>query len=193
MWISVINILSCSRHLKGDLIDWESASWQKTNAVVRDLKWDDVCNIQDERINVAFSYPRTMPRLRLICSALNATVSTVDKDTSYEDLFGLFNPNWTSLRGPSRWDHVWVGWSDAHNEGNFTHVSTREPMETDETNVRWRAGEPNGGREENCVALNDEELVDVPCFWVLSGFCHMHPRPRMKLRGENWIRAISKV
>ena len=96
---------------KGDLVDWESASWQKANANERYLKWDDVCKIQDERIHAAFSFPRTMPRLRLICSALNATVSIVDEDTSHRDLFGLLKTNWTSMKGPARKDHVWVGWS----------------------------------------------------------------------------------
>ena len=60
---------------------------------------------------MAFSFSRTMPRLKMICSALNATVSVVDGETSYRDLFGLLNQNWTSMEGPARKDHVWVGWS----------------------------------------------------------------------------------
>ena len=76
---------------------------------------------------------------------------------------------------------------DDTNEGNFTHVSTKDPMSIG-PNVKWRAGEPNGRREENCVALNYGDLVDVPCSWVLAGFCYMHPRPRMKLRGSKGCR-----
>ena len=72
---------------------------------------------------------------------------------------------------------------DATDEGNFTHVSTKESM-VGGINVKWMAGEPNGRREENCVALNYDKLNDVPCSWNLAGFCNINPMPRMKLRGK---------
>ena len=94
-------------------MDWETASWKQTNTIERHIRREELCKIQNERIHVPFTFPRTMPRLRLICSALNGTVSIVDKDTTHHDLFGLLNTNWTSLEveGLTRKDHVWVGWT----------------------------------------------------------------------------------
>ena len=96
---------------RGSLVDWESASWQKTNIIERLFRRAEICKVQDERIHVPFTFPRTMARLKLICSALNGTVSIVGNDTSHDDLFGLLRTNWTSLEGLTKKDHVWLGWS----------------------------------------------------------------------------------
>ena len=42
--------------------------------------------------------------IELASSALNATVSVVDVETSPEELIERFNPNWTSMAGPARKD-----------------------------------------------------------------------------------------
>ena len=98
---------------RGDLVDWETASWKQTNTIERHFRREGICKIQNDRIHVPFTFPRTMPRLRLICSALNGTVSIVDEATTHRDLFGLLPTNWTSLEveGLTRKDHVWVGWT----------------------------------------------------------------------------------
>ena len=85
---------------------------------------------------------------------------------------------------PFKVDSFWAGWDDEENDGTFADANTGEPL-TSEMFKPFYPGEPNGGTLENCVmvwALRDA-WNDLSCDRYLTGFCHVHRKPRFKIRG----------
>ena len=83
---------------------------------------------------------------------------------------------------------IWAGWDDEREEGTFSNTNTGAPLSTDLD--LWYAGEPNGGRLENCamVWVPRKAWNDLKCKEHLTGFCYIGARPRIKMRG-----AIQKI
>ena len=80
---------------------------------------------------------------------------------------------------------IWAGWDDERKEGTFSNTNTGAPLSTDLD--LWYAGEPNGGRLENCamVWVPRKAWNDLKCQEHLTGFCYIGARPRIKMRGAN--------
>ena len=78
----------------------------------------------------------------------------------------------------------WAGWDDISTEGIFRDANTGGPM-SNELDL-WYAGEPNGGRMENCamVWVRKNAWNDLRCTASCFGFCYIDTRPRTKMRGD---------
>jgi hypothetical protein len=109
------------------------------------------------------------------------------KQGSHDDLIKIFE---TIARALSA--RYWSGWSDAVQESNYTSIYTGEPIPADFR--PFAAGEPNGGKIENCIVVkrgkNSWNWNDLPCSEPSYTFCHMKARPRFILRGEVTLYAL---
>ena len=85
---------------------------------------------------------------------------------------------------------IWAGWDDEMEEGTFSNANTEEPLTKDLD--LWYAGEPNGGRMENCamVWVPRKAWNDLSCSAYCHGFCHLEARPRIKMRGAIFQQVI---
>ena len=77
----------------------------------------------------------------------------------------------------------WAGWDDERQEGTFRDPNTGASM-SNKLDL-WYAGEPNGGRMENCaiVWVRRQAWNDLSCNDFCYGFCRIEARPRTKMRG----------
>ena len=77
----------------------------------------------------------------------------------------------------------WAGWDDERKEGTFQNPNTGNSLS--KCLDLWYAGEPNGGRMENCamVWVPRKAWNDLSCTDFCHGFCHIEARPRTKMRG----------
>lgn len=78
---------------------------------------------------------------------------------------------------------IWAGWDDEREEGTFQNTDTGAPL-SNKLDL-WYAGEPNGGRMENCaiVWVPRKAWNDLRCDDFCHGFCRIEARPRTKIRG----------
>ncbi|XP_013791663.1 C-type lectin domain family 3 member A-like, partial [Limulus polyphemus] len=71
-------------------------------------------------------------------------------------------------------DFIWVGMDDQEEEGKWIHADS-SLVTTDEVATLWLAGEPNGGKTENCGAMLglkwDYQLGDSICSNNQAFFC----------------------
>ena len=83
---------------------------------------------------------------------------------------------------------MWTGWIKTSSLGLFKHVNA--PFNKVNESVlsiyhTWHAGEPNGGKKEDCVLMYiNGEIFDVPCKNMgACGICHVSTLPVFKIRG----------
>ena len=60
------------------------------------------------------------------------------------------------------------------NEGTFVWESTHNMSRG--VAAHWESGQPNGGSKENCVAVKNGEIWDVPCNKALRFVCQKRPQ-----------------
>ncbi len=82
----------------------------------------------------------------------------------------------------------WTGWDDIDEEDVYRNGINNEVIVRNGGSGQWwpfYSGKPNGGRMENCAALNvfSGGWNDIDCGKDLLGFCRMPVRLRFKLRG----------
>ena len=78
---------------------------------------------------------------------------------------------------------IWTGWDDEREEGTFRNTISGAAM-SNKLDL-WYAGEPNGGRMENCanIWVPRRAWNDLTCEQPCHGFCYIEARPRTKMRG----------
>ena len=93
------------------------------------------------------------------------TINSIDKVHTKAIEFSQ-GPKILSNSGQSTSGHWWTGISDADKEGLFTYDSNGETFPFRKRIGPWRRNEPNGGLNENCVAMNGNnpmEFYDIRC------------------------------
>ena len=78
---------------------------------------------------------------------------------------------------------IWAGWNDEGEEGTFRDPNTGALLSSKLD--MWYAGEPNGGRMENCamVWIPRKAWNDLSCTDFCHGFCYINARPQTQMRG----------
>ena len=86
----------------------------------------------------------------------------------------------------------WAGWDDEETNGVFVNANTKETLRNINGVWQFFPGEPNGGTKENCVVVWPARngWNDQGCDIGAYGFCHMDPRPRLVLRGNETLLSI---
>ena len=92
----------------------------------------------------------------------------------YHDLFQLVA--WLTNVSRLRDYAMWIGLTDEKDEGK---IEWRSGAQTSfNTSEHWAVGEPNGNRNENCVALHlAHGLRDYPCTYKLRFVCQKRHMP----------------
>ena len=68
--------------------------------------------------------------------------------------------------------YFWAGWWDEPEEGIFSNINNK--FSGPSIPNLWQKSEPNGDRAENCVAINTNDFVDVPCNFNDCGACEIN-------------------
>ena len=170
---------------KGNIVNWDRAQWNFTNAELGKRTQEEVCKLPDPR-DVAFPERRTYEKHNLLCKAINGKVTVItseDFQARFTDMFLSTIPK-SILSSSLTFLQVWAGWDDVTKEGDWWNINTGDSMSN--SLLLWSPGEPNGERLENCATLWVARGVwnDAPCDYPFYGSCFIEARPRMNLRGR---------
>ena len=64
---------------KGNIVNWDNAQWNFTNAVLGNQSLETVCNLPEAR-DVAFPERRTYEKHKLLCKAINGKVTVITSE-----------------------------------------------------------------------------------------------------------------
>ncbi|XP_067004221.2 hemolymph lipopolysaccharide-binding protein [Anabrus simplex] len=114
----------------------------------------------------------TMDEGREKCAQEGAHIIVLNSDNE-ADVIRTFLARKPNIPHANSQEYTFVGLHDWIDEGKFISL-LGEPVENSGFN-RWRAGEPNGGRNENCVMVDkDTKFVDIDCNWKLFIVCELY-------------------
>ena len=86
---------------KGNVVNWDRATWKLKNVTVVDLKEETVCKIPEPR-NVFFPTKRTYNDHKLLCTTLNGKITVVNSSSLQDSLIREFKRKITSLTALQR-------------------------------------------------------------------------------------------
>ena len=168
----------CNRTSKGNVVDWGSANLMKVGLEEEILTMKEMCEVPNPGM-VLLPGLRTFQGSMDICKKLGGHLNYA---RSAEDIKEMFN-----FVGKYEYEcpkqDLFIGYSDAKNEGEYINKITNELMNT--SILEWNWGEPNGGRRENCVDISppgnlNDRMCDAPTYCSL---CRFEQRPLLSFRG----------
>lgn len=186
----------------GNLVSWKTALWKLENMVEESITVREMCKPLRPG-NILFPERRNMTSGIDLCRKMRAIVSVVDSKTTLNKLASIHADNLGRYNG-GRCKYIWLhflalfvshiylkiaasfwnGWWDEPHEGTFSNVNNGDIL-TEEQYQPWLAGEPNGGRIENCgiVWLDTNAFNDMPCGYGSQIFCSFERAPYLQIRG----------
>ena len=114
---------------KGNIVNWDRAQWNFTNAELGRRTQEEVCKLPDPR-DVAFPERRTYEKHNLLCKAINGKVTVItseDFQARFTDMFLSTIPK-SILSSSLTFLQVWAGWDDVTKEGDWWNINTGESM-----------------------------------------------------------------
>ena len=108
-----------------------------------------------------FQAMMTWSEARALCQSVGGDLAVLNEEIKNEFVFTNF---------PKK--QLWIGATDAVEEGNWTWVNGQKMQPEVYTN--WGRGEPNRGKEENCLFMKRGTWHDNDCMAQLNPLCE-HP------------------
>ncbi|XP_063869703.1 uncharacterized protein LOC135105499 [Scylla paramamosain] len=172
----ILSIAHCKADPQGNFVSWE-AGWTLYNATAEDVPLARLCHEEQERIY--FWFPDTTDaEAQYVCEALGTHLPIV---TSLEEtlyLYELVKTMWPDS------DHCpvyyWSSLNDKEEEDVWVHSYNTSLIDTTSF---WAPNEPNGGRYENCVAINYFGTIDDDCAWKRCALCTFTEPQRFSFLG----------
>lgn len=184
----LLHFLSLSNLVKGDLMNWEEASWEVSNLSEYDTEYSTICNPPTLGLVLIpglwnISYARTL------CKNIGGDMNVI-KDEANDGLVGELALHDSCKRVTNgNFGGVWNGWWDEKEEGVFTSLTNQEEKLDDQSFSNWRGGEPNGNSIENCGLLLmsrttrfERSWIDESCQGACTS-CLVPSMPKFILKG----------
>ena len=168
---------NCSR--EGDYLAWKDMKWDLKGEASIDLVNEiEVCGEQ-HTLNIYPAPFTSMQSCMRLCQNLGSkSPSLVTKD-KWSDLQSALD-----AIGWPKDERLWLALDDAKAEGEWANFYDGSLVNF---SLPWAAAEPNGGRGENCVALQRTiGMLDYPCNtanWPHACMCERTSVPYLRLRG----------
>ena len=99
--IQMIHLCTCRDFSKGNVVDWERATWKLTNVTIVNLREETVCNLPEPR-NVLFPTKRTYNDHKLLCTTLNGKMTVINSASLQDSLIEEFKRRITSVSAIAR-------------------------------------------------------------------------------------------
>ena len=80
---------------------------------------------------------------------------------------------------------LWTGFQlDDQNEYTLSSLKTQKKLRFEETNLKWKKGEPNGGKLEKCIVISQDrnETEDMSCVTDQFTTCYLNSDLTLRLQ-----------
>lgn len=170
---------SFSRHpkdLKGNLVDWNSASWTVLSMNEIEIDESDICNTR--KIGPTF-IPQALPMHSAIqlCQKINGNMLVIGDEAALKKVKELNMLGWDA--------GIWNGWWDEQTEDTFVDVHG-QGLQLDISKFDqdpWSPSGANGYHMENCGLYKWYTFHDTFCTQDHYSICDMGEPPVFRMRG----------
>lgn len=172
----ILRLAQCQADTQGNFVSW-NAGWTLSNAAKEDVPLTKLC--QEETENIYFWFPDTTDAVaQYVCEALGTHLPIVTNQEETDYLYELVETTWPDS------DHCpvyyWNGLTDEEEEDVW--VASHDKNYIDNSSY-WAPNEPNGGRYENCGAINHFGTIDDDCAWSRCALCTFTQPQRFSFLG----------
>ena len=172
----ILRIAQCQADPQGNFVSWE-AGWTLNNVTAEDLPLTKLC--QEDKEHHYFWFPRITDAVaQYVCEALGTHLPIVTSLEQTKYLYYLVETIWPeSDYCPV---YYWSSLNDKEDENVW--VASYNKTHVDNSSF-WAPNEPNGGRYENCAAINHFGTIDDDCAWRRCALCTFTQPQRFSFLG----------
>ena len=180
---NAIDWTNCKKWFNGNLFDWSKSSLNLMNMKESIIPDEILCSPSAPGI-ILIPEKMIYVNMVLFCKMLGGNIYSIPVESKLSELIEMAKNYTNTTCYPMK--RLAAGYTDEMNEGVFI-AADDECKVLDEKG--FKAGEPNGGRIENCamVSTSSFKFHDVACGGDeggLCGFCKLSEIPAFQLRGD---------
>ena len=184
----MVSWTNCNNNQNGNIVIWDVKRWILTGLEKLEINVSSLCEI-NLVIRKIFPNKRNYQNSVNLCKGLGGRITKAHNVIEVEEMIRISNEH--------DFNGIWTPYNDIKQEGKFVDTITEEEMKW----ANWAKGMPNGGKVENCIALNaDGTMNDVTCHGTKHTFCDLQ-RPKLNLRGAclrenldvNYVMQLDKI